>query len=234
VDNFSVGYFLNIKDNRWETSAEIFAKTMSNLVEYKDFPILFLNNHLETELLTGKGKAYGGEIYIRRLKGKWTGWASYTYSQTLVKVVSVHEEESINKGKWFPSNYNKPHNLNLVLNRSLRKSSAFSMIFSYTTGRPFTAIESSYIVDDIVVPVYSERNKYKIPDYFRIDLSFTIGQVIKKLDGSLVFAVYNFLGRDNAYSVFYKRPAANYFIPKPYKLSVLGAALPSLTYNFKF
>jgi hypothetical protein len=234
ADNYSIGYFLNIKDNRWETSAELFVKNMSNLVEYKNFPNLFVNDHLETELLTGKGRAYGGEIYIRRLKGRWTGWLAYTYSQTEVKVSSPFENESINEGKWFPSNYNKPHNLNLVVNRSLRKSSAFSLIFSYNTGRPFTAIESSYIVDDIVVPVYSERNKYKIPGYYRLDVSFTIGKVVKKLDGSLVLAIYNLLGRDNAYSVFYKRPAVNYFVPKPYKLSVLGAALPSLTYNFRF
>jgi hypothetical protein len=234
ADNFSVGYFHNIKDNRWETSAEVFVKNMSNLVEYKDFPQLFLNNHLETELLTGKGRAYGGEVYIRRLKGKWTGWLAYTYSQTEVKVSSEFASESINEGKWYPSNYNKPHNLNLVLNRSMKKASAFSLIFTYNSGRPFTAIESSYVVDDIVVPVYSERNKYKIPDYFRLDVSFTIGSVIKKLNGSLVFAIYNLMGRDNAYSVFYKRPATNYLIPKPYQLSVLGSALPSLTYNFKF
>jgi hypothetical protein len=85
-----------------------------------------------------------------------------------------------------------------------------------------------------VVPVYSERNKYTIPDYVRLDFSFTIGNIIKKIDDSLVFSVYNLFGRNNAYSVFYQRPANNYFVPKPYKLSVLGAALPSLTYNFRF
>jgi hypothetical protein len=234
ADNYSFGYFLNIKDNRWETSAEFFAKVMDNLVEYKDFPSLFLNPHLETELVTGKGKAYGGELYIRRLKGKWTGWASYTYSQTKIKVASPISTENINNGNWFPSNYNKPHNFNLIINRSLRKSSAFSFTFSYATGRPFTAIESSYIVNGTVVPVFSDRNKYKIPNYIRFDFSFTIGNIIKKLDDNLVFSIYNLVGRDNAYSVFYKRPAANFFVPKAYKLSVLGSALPSLTYNFKF
>ena len=97
-----------------------------------------------------------------------------------------------------------------------------------------TAIESSYIAGGTVVPVYSKRNKYHIPNYVRFDLSLTLGSVIKKLDDSLVFSVYNLFGRGNAYSVFYQRPTSTYLIPKPYKLSVLGAALPSLTYNFKF
>ncbi len=234
ADNYSVGYFLNLKDNRWETSIEFFYKDMQNLVEYKDFPTLFLNHHLETELLTGVGRASGGEIYIRRLKGKWTGWISYTYSQTEVKISAKDGAEAINDGKWYPSNYNKPHTFNLVIDRKIRGNGAFSLVLSYNSGRPLTAIESSYLVGGTVVPVYSERNKYQIPSYIRLDLSVTIGNVFKKIDDSLVFSIYNVFGRDNAYSVFYQRPANNYFIPKPYKLAVLGAALPSLTYNFKF
>lgn len=234
ADNFSFGYFLNLKDNVWETSAEVFYKEMQNLVEYKTFPQLYLNRHIETELLSGRGRVYGGELYLRKLKGKWTGWVSYTYSQTQVQVSSPFQSESINGGSWFPSNYNKPHNLNIVINRRLSKAGAFSLIFSYTTGRPLTAIESSYIADGTVVPIYSERNKYQVPNYVRFDLSFTIGNVINKMDDSLVFSVYNILGRENAYSVFYQRPADVYLIPKAYKLSILGAPLPSLTYNFKF
>ena len=234
ADNFSFGYFLNLKDNVWETSAEVFYKEMQNLVEYKTFPQLYLNRHIETELLSGRGRVYGGELYLRKLKGKWTGWVSYTYSQTQVQVSSPFQSESINGGSWFPSNYNKPHNLNIVINRRLSKAGAFSLIFSYTTGRPLTAIESSYIADGTVVPIYSERNKYQVPNYMRFDLSFTIGNVINKIEDSLVFSVYNILGRENAYSVFYQRPADVYLIPKAYKLSILGAPLPSLTYNFKF
>lgn len=234
ADNYSIGYFLNSNDNRFETSLEVFYKKMENLVEYKDFPELYLNNHIETELLTGKGRAYGGELYLRKIKGKWTGWISYTYTQTEVQVTSDFESESVNNGTWFPTAYNKPHTFNLVVNRWLYKNSAFSFIASYNSGRPFTAIESSYIIDDTVVPIYSDRNKYQIPDYFRIDVSLTVGNVFKKIDDSLVFSVYNLLGRENAYSVFYQRPKSTYFIPGAYKLSILGNALPSITYNFKF
>lgn len=217
----------------FETSVELFYKSMNNLVEYKDFPTLYLNPHIETELLSGKGRAFGGEIYARKLKGKWTGWISYTYSQTQVSVDSPNKSESINDGRWFASNYNKPHNFNIVGNRRMGKG-AFSFIFTYTSGRPLTAVESSYITDGTVVPVYSQRNQYNIPDYIRLDVSFTIGNVFKKFEDSLVISFYNLLGRENAYSVFYQRPQSNYFIPKAFQLSVLGATLPSITYNFKF
>ena len=233
-DNFSLGYFLNLKDNAWETSAEVFYKGMQNLVEYKNFPTLYLNHHIETELISGQGRAYGGELYIRRLKGLWTGWLSYTYSITESKVSSPFASESINEGQWYPSNYNKPHTLNLVANKRTLRGGAVSFIFTYTSGRPMTAIESSYITQGVVVPVYSERNKYHIPDYIRLDLSFTFPSVFKKIDDSLVFSVYNLLGRENAYSIFYQRPSSTFLIPKAYQLSILGSALPSLTYNFRF
>src|SRR5690606_1634539 len=103
ADNYSIGYFLNLDDNAWETSVEAFYKSMDNLVEYKDFPELYLNNHLETELRAGLGRAYGAELYIRRIKGRYTGWISYTWSHTEVKVSSPFSSESVNNGAWYPS-----------------------------------------------------------------------------------------------------------------------------------
>lgn len=234
ADNYSLGYFWNLRNNTWETSAEVFYKDMQRLVEYKDFAQLLLNDHLETELLSGKGRAWGTEIFIRRLKGRWTGWLSYTFSRTEVMVSSNVESESLNNGEWFPSNYDKPHTVNLVLNKQLGRRGAFSLIFSYNTGRPFTAIESSYMANGTVVPVYSERNAQRIPNYWRTDVSITVGDILKNVDDSMVFSIYNVFGRENAYSVFYQRPSSQFFVPKPYKFSVLGAAFPSLTYNFRF
>lgn len=234
ADNFSAGYFLNLGENIWETSAEVFYKRMNNLVEYRNFPSLYLNPHIETELLRARGKAYGGEIYLRKLRGVWKGWVSYTYSRTEVEIPLAVNPETVNRGEWFPTNYNKPHTFNLVINRmGIHPNGGLSFIFTYNTGRPFTAVETSYIVGSTSVPVYSDRNKYSIPDYLRLDFSFTIGNIVEKFDDSLVFSLYNVFGRENAYSVFYRR-ANNYFIPRAYKLSVLGNAMPSITYNFKF
>lgn len=234
ADNFSMGYFWNLKNNTWETSIEVYYKELKSLIEYKDFPELYVNNHLETELLTGIGEASGIEFLIRKIKGALTGWVSYTYSQAKIKVNAIDFSEAINNGDWFAANYNKPHLFNFVLNKRMYNNSAFSATLSYASGRPFTAIESSYIADGVVVPVYSLRNQYSIPNYVRLDLSLTIGNIIRKLDDSLSISIYNLFGRENAYSVFYQRPSSQFFIPKPFQLSILGSALPSLTYNLKF
>ena len=235
ADNYSIGYFLNQKNNIWEMSVEGFYKQVDNLIEYKDFASLYLNRHLETELLSAEGKAYGLEFYMRKLKGRWNGWISYTYSRTFVRTISEFPQEQINRGEWYPANFDRPHNANVVINRTMRKKgNSWSMLVNYSSGRPITAIESSYLIDGVVVPLYSDRNQYRIPDYFRIDLSLTLGDVFKKIDDSLTFSIYNLLGRDNAYSVYYTRPANNFVIPKPYQLAILGATFPSIVYNFKF
>ena len=230
--NLSIGYFRNFNDDLFETSAEVFWKSMENLIEYKDFASLYLNPHLETELVSGKGRAWGGELYINKRKGWWTGWFSYTYTRTDLRVASPFPGEAINNGKWYPSGYNRPHQVNLVINRRFYRRGGLSLVTTFNSGRPLTAIETGYITDGIVVPVYSDRNRYRIGNYFRMDLSITIGKVFRKLDDNLVISLYNLGGRLNPYSVFYKRPSPDYFLPKPYQLSVLGTMLPSITYNF--
>ncbi len=236
ADNFSIGYFHNFRDNTWETSLEFYYKKMDHLLEYKDFARLLLNSHLETELLIGKGKAYGSELYIKRNKGKWTGWLSYAYTRTVVQASGQNPEESINRGDWYPANYDKPHNLTLVAQRQLGKEGAFAANFTYSSGRPISAVVSSYETSGLFVPVFSSRNEYRIPDYYRLDISFTTGKLFskgKRYQDNMSFSVYNLLSRNNAFSVFYQR-AEGYFIPVPHKLSVLGAAFPAITYNFSF
>jgi hypothetical protein len=234
ADHFSLGYFRNFDDNMFETSVEGFYKDMRNLVEYRDFPELFLNRHLETELLRAKGRAYGVEVFGRKQKGRWTGWIAYTFSRTLVQIPFEFPSETVNRGEWYASNFDRPHNFNLVANRRLGRNGSFGLLFNYTSGRPITAIESSYIDNSVVVPIFSDRNRYRIPAYIRLDISFTIGNVFPKINDSLTFTVFNFLGRENAYSVFYQRPAPNFLIPRAYQLSILGVAIPSFSYNFSF
>lgn len=236
ADNFSIGYFHNFKENLWETSFELYYKKMDHLIEYKDFASLLLNSHLETELLIGKGKAYGGEIYFKRNSGTWTGWLSYAYTRTFIQVNGQNSEEKINQGAWYPANYDKPHNLTLVAQRKLGKNGSFATNLTYSTGRPISAIVSSYEAGNTLVPVFSGRNKYRIPDYYRLDISFTTGTLFSKgkyYKDNLSFSVYNLLSRRNAFSVFYQR-AEGYFIPKAHQLSVLGAIFPAITYNFSF
>ena len=232
TDQFSIGYFRNLKNDMFETSLEFFTKSMENLIEYKDFANLLLNNHLETELLSGKGKAYGAELYINKRIGYWTGWISYTFSRSSIQVDEGYTDGKINNGKWFNANYNRPHHLNLVINRRLGKGGAFSVVSTFNSGRPLTAIETSYLADGVVVPVYSERNAYNIRNYYRLDISITVGSVFKKIDDRFIFSIYNLTGRENPYSVFYKRISSDFFIPSAYQLSIIGVALPTVTYQF--
>lgn len=233
VDNYSIGYFHNFNNNSWELSAELYFKDMQNLVEYKDFADLYVNRQIETQLITGKGQAYGIETAVRKELGRWTGWMSYTYSRSLLQVEGAFDEETINNGTWYPSNFDQPHSFTLSATRKLGKAGAFSSNVVYNTGRPFTALIGSYEANGTTIPHFSDRNAFRIPAYFRVDISFTVGDIFKKIDDNLTFSIYNLFSRNNAYSVFYKRDG-NSFIPNAFKLSVLGAAFPSLTYNFSF
>lgn len=244
-DNYSVGYFRNFKDNMWETSVELYYRGMQNLLDYKDFVDLLLNNHLETDVLAGDGRAYGMELYLKKTKGTLTGWVAYTLSRTEVKIKGDTDETTINNGNWYPANFDRTHNLSWVSTVKLRGSSSFNWNVTYSTGRPVNAIVSNYRIGATAVPHFSDRNEFRIPDYFRLDLSFTFGRDILKEEirvkranqrykGTLTLGVYNVLGRKNAYSVFFKRPDNFGNIPVPHRLTVLGSAFPTLTYNFQF
>lgn len=229
-NNFFSGYYRNLKNNQWETSFDVFYKVAANLVEYKDFALLLAEDRIETQLVNAAGRSYGCELFLRKVTGSWTGWISYTFSRSLERTPSALANDQINNGAWFPSNYDKPHTLVIVASRRLGNESSFSCDFNYSTGRPVTAIETSYLDQGTTVPVFSSRNQYRIPDYVRLDLSLTVGNLINRIDDSLVLSIYNFLGRKNAFSVYYQRPD-NSPLPQSYRLSILGTVLPSVTYN---
>ncbi len=241
--SYSAGYFKNFGDDTWETSAQIYYKDIDDLVEYRNFAELYLNEHMETELLSGTGKSYGLELNLEKTKGSWTGWLAYSFARTFIRI-PTGDQGNINDGDWFPSSYDQPHSLTLVAKRRLGEKSAFAVNLTYKTGRPITAITSSYNTGSTSIPVFSDRNEYRIPNYFRVDVSFTVAENIwknrtvdpnRRYKDSMTIAFYNIFSRDNAFSVFYRRPEdAASLIPKAYKLSVLGAFIPSVTYNFSF
>jgi len=235
ADNFSAGYFKNFSNNIWETSLEVYYRNIGSLVEFKNLPDLLLNSQIETELLTGVGKAYGAELSVKKKTGALTGQLSYTYARTFSKVKGKTPEETINNGEWFPSNFDKPHNMNLSVNYEINSMSRFALNFTYSTGRPITAPVASYVVGPTSVPHYSERNQFRIPDYHRLDFSYTIftSKVKKsKFKSSFTFTLYNLYGRKNAFSVFFKKSQTG--AVDAFKLSVLGSTFPAITYNFEF
>lgn len=231
--NFSIGYFQNFKNSKWVTSAEFYYRDIDDQIEYKDFAKLFLNNHLETELVQGKGRAYGVEVFLKKNQGNMTGWISYTYSRSLVLVNGLTDEETINNGAWFPSNYDRPHVFSFVMNQKIWPNHGFNLSFNYSTGRPISAVVSNYNVNGTVLPNFSGRNEYRIPNYMRMDISVEVGSVVRKLDDKLMLGVYNLLGRQNAYSVYFEKSGQSFRLT-PYKLSILGTLLPFITYTVTF
>jgi hypothetical protein len=233
--NFSMGFFKNFRLNSWETSLEMYYRDLDNVIEYKDFPDIYLNDHLETELISGKGRFYGIELLIKKKRGKFNGWLSYSYSRSKVRIEDEERGEYVNNGDWFPSRLDQPHSVNLVGNFNLNKTNQLSFNFTYSTGRPLTGPNSNYDLDGYIIPNYSDRNEFRLPDYHRLDVSYTIQRGVFKTsryEDSFTFSIYNLYARNNAYSIYFKRDKKS--IIGAYKLSILGTMLPSVTYNFNF
>lgn len=227
--NVSIGYFHNFSDNNWETSFEVYGRAIDQLYDYRDFANLFVNESLETELLSGEGRSYGAEMSIKKKKGTLNGWLSYTYSRAERLI------EGINQGLYYPSNFDKPHDMSLVLNYQPNQRNTFTVNFNYASGRPTTAPVGNFLTTSgLFIPIYSERNQLRIPDYHRVDVAYTLGKGWKKnqrFQSSWTISIYNIYGRRNAFSVFYDNTGARKATAN--RLSILGSAFPSITFNFE-
>ncbi|GAB4414890.1 MAG: carboxypeptidase-like regulatory domain-containing protein [Bacteroidia bacterium] len=226
--NASLGYFQQFRDRRWEASAEVFGRRIGTLYDYRDFADLAANPRLETELLPGRGRAYGLELSLRMQEKRFDGWVSYTRSRTEQQI------EGINDGAWFPANFDQPNNFSAVLNYQVNQRNGLTINFTYISGRPTTAPIGVYVLPQgLTVADYSLRNQLRIPDYHRLDLAYTISHGYKRkrrFNTSWTFAVYNVYARRNAFSVYYQQYLRG--IPQPVRFAVLGTAFPSLTLNF--
>lgn len=232
-DQISLGLYSNLWQARYEFSVESYYKFSQNVVEIKDGANLIFNKNTEQATLQGNLNAYGLEFMIKKKSGKLTGWLNYTYSNSSVLVNSSFSENQINYGEPYPSNYDKPHAINLVASYDFSRRVAFSTNMVYSTGRPITYPTSSYYYGGIPTLNYSGRNEYRIPDYFRVDVSLNVeGNLLKRKlgHGTWAFSIYNVLGRKNTFSVYFKE---NDGLIKAYKLSIFGAPIFSVSYNFK-
>ncbi|MCA6073984.1 TonB-dependent receptor [Fulvivirga sedimenti] len=233
-DQVALGYYRNFRNNSIEGSIEVYYKTIQDVLEYKGGAKLILNPVIEQDLLTAMNKSYGVEFLLKKKVGKLDGWISYTYSRSLNRVDGESSEERINNGEYFPSNFDKPHSLNVIGNFKFSRRVNVSGSFVYSTGRPITYPVAKYFFNGSERVYYSGRNEFRIPDYLRLDISLQLEgnhKVDKPAHSSWSFAVYNLLGRKNAYSVFF---VAEQGEVNGYKLSVFGSAIPTITYNFNF
>ncbi len=240
-DHFAFGYFRNFMSNSIETSAEIYYKNLRNILEYREGAVILMNHNIETDLINAKGYNYGIELYAAKNSGRLTGWLSYTFSNSMIRSDSNFPADQINNNSYFPSSYDKPHELILNASYNISRRWRIGATFNYSTGRPVTLPELHFPFGDKQLVYYSDRNKYRLPAYHRLDISITRNETIKinkRRSGYWSLSLLNVYGRKNPYSVFYERePArpgtgANNF--NLYTLYIIGRPLPTLTYNFRF
>ncbi len=231
VDQVSMGYFRNFSNNMWETSVEVYYKNMQNVLDYREGAELFLNNAIETELLHGSGESKGLEMLLKKSKGKLTGWIAYTLAKT------TREIDGINDGNPYPSSYDRTHDFALVSTYQLNKQWNFAANFVYATGNPTSYPVAKYTMQGNQIYEYSARNSNRIPEYHRLDISATFDfrkNAKRRLKQSLNFSLYNVYGRRNAYSITPQASETNKNQTEFVQLSIIGAPIPSVTYNLKF
>jgi len=228
ADQISLGYFRNFKDNMFETSVEVYYKDMQNVIDYRNGANLFFNEGIEGDLVYGDGRAFGAEFYVKKTKGKLTGWVSYTLSRTL------RQFDEINNGEGFPARQDRIHDFAIVALYNLSPTLKLSANWVFNTGDAVTFPSGRYEIDGKIVPYYTERNGYRMPNYHRMDLGLTwITKKTERFEGSWNFSLYNTYGRENAYSIDFQPSEGDTNQTEAVQLS-LFRWVPSVTYNFKF
>jgi hypothetical protein len=232
-DQMAVGYFKNFKDNMYEVSVETYYKILQNQIDYVRNANVLLNGLYEGDILQGNGRAYGAEFFLKKAKGRFTGWISYTLSRTERKV------DTISNGQWYKTRFDRPHVLNVIANYELTRRWEIAANFVYQSGTPGTFITDQYGIQNISVPhnALDVRNNFRIPAYHRLDLSATLSfgtQESRKFKSKLVFSIYNAYNRRNAYSVFFRNNEKDPNVNEAVRYSVIGSIVPAVTYNFEF
>lgn len=244
ADQYAFGVFKNFGlGNDIETSAEVYFRKARNQIDYIDGADLLINEFLEGDLLSGEGRAYGLELYVKKNTGKLTGWVSYTLARTELNI------PGINNGDWYPARYDQTHNLKLAAFYEINKKWSFSTNFSLITGTPVTFPNDRFQVQNYVIPYIADgsRNNSRIPTYHRLDIAFTMQGRKYKKNGErrknqdyFVFSIYNLYSRRNPFALTFAqpndvRPVADEPIrTEATQTSIIGTFFPSVSYNFKF
>lgn len=227
-DQVSIGYYRNFANNKYEFSAETYYKDMQNQIDYKDGANSQANEKIEGELLFGKGRAYGLELFVKKKYGKLNGWISYTLSRTERSI------DGINNGNWYAARQDRTHDISVVAIYNLSERWSLGATWVYYTGNAVTFPSGKYTLDGNTQFLYTERNGYRMPDYHRLDLSATLySKKTKKFESSWNFSLYNAYGRENAFTITFRESKSD-----PSKTEAVQTTLfrwvPSVTYNFKF
>ena len=241
---YSLGVYQNLKNNKVAISLEGYYRTINNVIDFKSGADFFLEKFIEKDVVQGIGKTYGLEFSYEKPKGKINGWFNYTWSRSFRKFEAIEIGNRINNNEWFKSDFDRPHVFNGTVNLELNDFNTFSFNFVYQTGKPYTIPNATFAVNNIPVPIYLERNNFRLPDYHRLDFSWRIHNITanktKRWKGDWIVTIYNLYGRKNAYNRYFAGkqagPAATITQGSigAYQVSIFNSTLVSLTYSFKF
>jgi hypothetical protein len=228
ADQVSLGYFNNFKNDSYEFSAEVYYKALQNQIEYRNGTDLRGNQNVEADLIYGKGRAYGLELFLKKRFGDFNGWVGYTLSKT------ERQFDDINNGNWFKARQDRTHDLSIVGIYKASKRWTLSSTFVYSTGNAVTYPIGKYIIDGRTVFYYGERNGNRTPDYNRLDFSATLeGNPNRKLKSSWNFSIYNVYNRQNPFSIDFRDNPDDKSETQAVRTTLFGI-IPSVSWNFKF
>ena len=229
---YSIGYFRNFYDNKYETSVEVYYKDLKNQIEYADGYVPDLGTDIEDNFVFGRGRSYGAEFFIKKAKGKFNGWIGYTLSKT------ERQFDNLSTGTaWFPTKYDRIHDLEVVAVYQLSDRWDLSSTFVYATGQATTIVESFYVIGGQLQTDYGPRNGYRMPAYHRCDVSATLkNKPGKKYESSWNFSIYNVYSRKNPYFIYttWEGDFAVGAVDVQAKQVSIFPIIPSVTWNFKF
>ncbi len=228
ADQAALGYFKNSKDNMYEFSTEIYYKWLQNQVDYKNGAQLLANQDVESQLVYGKGRAYGLEVFLKKKYGDFNGWIGYTLSKTENKF------DAINNGNYFAATQDRIHDISVVGIYKWGKRWTLSGTFVYGTGNAVTYPNGKYIVGGLTTFYYPNRNADRLPPYSRLDLGATLeGKSHKRFHSSWTFGIFNAYNRKNPYTVSFENNPNDPTRTQAVETSLFGV-VPSVTYNFTF
>ena len=232
ANQYAGGYFRNFNDNMFETSIQVYYRDMDNQIEYDNGYQPQLDRQLERDFVYGWSESFGTELYIKKRKGDFTGWISYTLSKTTRFFDDL-------RTKVFPSQYDRRHDLSVVGNYQIDERWNVSGTFVYGTGQATTIPVRRNLVEGTVHNVYGERNGYRLPDYHRFDISVTLGPKNpeeKDFHSSWVFSVYNVYNQMNPFFIYFENEGSllNGTLDTQAKQVSLFPIIPSIRWKFEF
>ena len=230
TDQFAMGYFHNFNNNEVKVSAEAYYKILNGAADFEDGLHNYLVDNLEAYVATGQGLAYGFETSIEKPTGKFTGRLSYNYGKSDYKI------DVINQGRWYPYRFDKTHSLTMLSNLQLTSNLSVSGTFLYSTGRPVTLPEGYYHISGIPFPYWEGRNKYRLPDYHRLDFGVKYSPNILKrwtrgYKTTIDVSLYNVYDRRNIHTINFNQGQNRLF--EQIGQSTYGF-MPSININVEF